>query len=557
MNHSKDKEFREGFTLVEILIAITVMAILAGVASSAFKGIQAGARAQKLQSDVATINSAVRIYIASGGDLSKADTADQVLTKLKSRASAERGRRLTGLSSSLVDQRLSYRMQTEGEAAYEEPRATWNAKDMLFEIAEAGQPGIRSFHFSESAVPATDLVDEDRAGAMLFSKNSGWIWDYQDGQPDVPPGPTAVPLAVASSVPVPPTPAPGYSSAPLGAEAPTTLKLPPYLASLLPPVTGFSAAQFGPGTTAITVTLSDPNPPGVGEIRYQLVPSFGGSGPATPFATYTGPFAVPQLTYPGGFGVLAYVRNTLPEYERSPLVSKYATSNDERGVFGGHLDLDTSTTISRIDRGSTQAHTHDYTGKYDVTYVDFFRILEAKQIEVQEAITNPAQKFKITVVNGDLSPGIRLSIKFLDLDGTTVTFVKGASDYDDYALDDLTVYSLGGAAGTRTLQSLQLQFDEDTILNRSVIPTTTSAVQSNVLGKETTWRNGALTVQLVAVNPDGSDGFTTDLSLTAQGGSHGAASSGLLWEGALFWHWDGASYDSERNLYQPQTPLTN
>lgn len=557
MNHSKDKEFRGGFTLVEILIVITVMAVLAGVASSAFRGIQAGARAQKLESDVAAINSAVRIYIASGGDLSNAGTADQVLSKLKSRASAERGRRLTGLSSSLVDQRLTYRMQTEGEAAYEEPRATWNAKDMLFEIAEAGQAGIHSFHFSESAVPATDLVDEDRAGAMLFSKNSGWIWDYQDGQPDSPPGPTAVPLAVASSVPVPPTPAPGYSSPPMGAKAPATPKLPAYVASLLPPGIGLSAAQFGPGTTTITVTLSDLNPPGVGEIRYQLVPAPGSSGPATPFATYAGPFSVNQSTYPDGFGVLAYVRNILPEYESSPLVSKYATSNDEGGVFGGHLDLDTSTTISPIGGGSTEAHTHDYTGKYDVTYVDFFNILVDKQIEVQEAITNPAQKFKITVVNGELSPGMRLSIKFRDLDGTTVTFVKGVSDYDDYNLGDLTVYSLGSVAGTRTLQSLQLQFDEDTILNGSVIPTNTGAVKSNVLGKENAWRNGALTVQLLAVNADGSDGFTTDLSLSAPGGAQGAASSGLLWEGTLFWHWPGTNYDNEGNQYIPNQPVRN
>ena len=147
---------------------------------------------------------------------------------------------------------------------------------------------------------------------------------------------------------------------------------------------------------------------------------------------------------------------------------------------------------------------------------------------------------------------MRLSITFLDLDGSTKTLVKGASDYDDYAVDELAVYSLGGASGTRALQGLELQFNEDTILEGSVIPTNTGDVKSNVLGKQNEWRNGALTVQLVAINADGSDAFSLDASLTAQGGAHGPATTGLLWEGSLFWHWDGDSYHEEGNRYRPR-----
>ena len=403
MNRSKPERACGGLTSVEALIVISALAVLAGVAGIAFQGIQSTARSEKLRSDVAAINSAVRIYIASGGDLSDASSADTVLLRLKSRASSERGRRLTGLSSSLVDERLTYRMQTEEEAAGDQPRASWNAEDMRFEIAEAGRPGIRGFHFDETAVPDADLIDEDRAGAMLFAKHSGWIWDFQDNPPDARPGPTVVPLNVAAAKQVPPTPLPAFVSAPIGAKGPAPV-LPPHVASLLPPVIEFSAPQFGEGVDSITVNLSDLNPPGAGEIRYELVPSFGGSGPSTAFATYAGPFSVHEATYPDGFGVRAYVRNVLPEYESSPLVSKYAPSAARSGVFGGHLDLDTATTIAEIGRGDNDAHTHDYTGKYNVTHVDFFNILEDKQIEVQEAISDVAQKFKITVVNGDLSP---------------------------------------------------------------------------------------------------------------------------------------------------------
>ena len=68
-------------------------------------------------------------------------------------------------------------------------------------------------------------------------------------------------------------------------------------------------------------------------------------------------------------------------------------------------------------------------------------------------------------------------------------------------------------------------------------------------GKNNEWRNGALTVQAVAVAADGTDGFTTDGSLSS--GGHGAATGGLLWEAALFWHWPGDSYHEEKNHYHP------
>jgi hypothetical protein len=44
------------------------------------------------------------------------------------------------------------------------------------------------------------------------------------------------------------------------------------------------------------------------------------------------------------------------------------------------------------------------------------------------------------------------------------------------------------------------------------------------------------------VNADGTDAFTTDPSLSV-GGVQGVATSGLLWEMTLFWHWDGPCAD--------------
>ncbi len=83
MNSTNQSKVCGGFSLVEALIAIAILAILAGVGTSALQGIQSAAREEKLRIDISDLNSAVRIYIASGGDLSQADTVDKVLTNSK------------------------------------------------------------------------------------------------------------------------------------------------------------------------------------------------------------------------------------------------------------------------------------------------------------------------------------------------------------------------------------------------------------------------------------------------------------------------------------------
>jgi hypothetical protein len=77
---------------------------------------------------------------------------------------------------------------------------------------------------------------------------------------------------------------------------------------------------------------------------------------------------------------------------------------------------------------------------------------------------------------------------------------------------------------------------------REVHPTSTGCVRDNELGPHREWRNGALTLQAVELDEeDASDAFSTDLALSA-GGVHGVATSGLIWESTIFWHWDGPCY---------------
>lgn len=321
---------------------------------------------------------------------------------------------------------------------------------------------------------------------------------------------------------------------------------------LAPPVIVFSVDSFSTDAknliSEIEVTLENPNPEGSSRIFYQLMPVPGELGATTELLPYNGPFTVSQSLYPEGFGIKALAKTEGPSFLDSDFVKRYASNVP--GVFGGHLDLDTANFLSNIDNGSTSAHTHDITGKYNLTSIDAFAIPDTKHFDIDEAITDPSTRFKLIVVNGDLSPGIRISIR--KSNGVSATLSRMDADlYDDTPLGELPIFSLGGVPGTQKLEGLNIEFDQDVIMEASVIPTVTGDVRGNTPGKGGEWRNGSLTVQAVLVNPDGSDAFTTSQSLSA-GGVQGAATSGFLWEVAVYWHWPGPSYDDSGNLYIPR-----
>lgn len=56
-----------GFTIVELLIVIVVIAILASISVVAYNGIQERARFSSMRSDIASINKAIQLYYADNG----------------------------------------------------------------------------------------------------------------------------------------------------------------------------------------------------------------------------------------------------------------------------------------------------------------------------------------------------------------------------------------------------------------------------------------------------------------------------------------------------------
>ena len=217
------------------------------------------------------------------------------------------------------------------------------------------------------------------------------------------------------------------------------------------------------------------------------------------------------------------------------------------GLVGGHIDVDTSNSIAKIGSGDTDGHVHEYDKEHGVTHVDFFDLLTDKLQDIDQVVSN-GKKFKLIVANADLSPGAKIVINSDYVRGDASTYVQ-ASEYDDTAPADLPVYSFNGAAGTVPLSKFSVNFDSDAIELGGIIPTNTGDVKKNTPGLRGEWRNGALTIQAVEVNGSGKDQFTTNTSLSA-GGKQGVATSGLLWEATIFWHWKGDSYHKNPD-YQP------
>ncbi len=63
----KSHKAEQGFTLVELLIVIVVIAILAAIVISTFAGVQARARDTERQTDVKAIASALEVYYTDNG----------------------------------------------------------------------------------------------------------------------------------------------------------------------------------------------------------------------------------------------------------------------------------------------------------------------------------------------------------------------------------------------------------------------------------------------------------------------------------------------------------
>ena len=243
-----------GFSLVEVVVVVAVIGVVASLSCVVLGNIGQSVKDEKLNSDARTLNRAVMAYLSAGGSLDEADSAEKVLAKLRTAASATVSKRLPGLSASFMDPRVSLRMQDEKEAVSGDARVYWNSKNQRFELSFAGDSaGIKEFYLDDRVSGNSGETDE-RSFALVYSENPGWIWDFQDRPfPRPPPGPTVVstdPDAGGGSLP---------GSDPVDPKTPLT-----------PPAFTFEGGEYSIKDFDLPIGLTDPNPSGLSELYYSI-----------------------------------------------------------------------------------------------------------------------------------------------------------------------------------------------------------------------------------------------------------------------------------------------
>jgi len=243
---------------MELLLSIAALSIIATVGIARFDHVSTLTRSAKLRSDAETINRAVIMFKASGGELGGAVTANQVLAKLKTYMSANASKKqINPLTQSFVDHRLVAIVQSDPENMSNQLRAYWNPADQLFEVKESNEPGgVTAFELKEYAT--VGIQSESRhMGSLEFGTETGWIWDYED-RSDQLDGPFYAPTHIPTH--------PSNLPPPVASKAPPSTKT----RLLQPPAFSIPGGNYPANIYPLELELSNPNPPGSSYIAYTI-----------------------------------------------------------------------------------------------------------------------------------------------------------------------------------------------------------------------------------------------------------------------------------------------
>lgn len=164
--------------MIEVLLVIAGVSAIGAVGYVAASNAKSTAEAVKLESDVKSINQAIDLYRANGGQISANSTADAVLAKLKTRADSASAGTTIGLKASFLDTRTEAEWQSSSEATTSQLRAVWDPTAMAFATSTGSTRGIKRFKINNSlaaAAPATESRDPTLEGSA-----SGWVWGHSE-----------------------------------------------------------------------------------------------------------------------------------------------------------------------------------------------------------------------------------------------------------------------------------------------------------------------------------------------------------------------------------------
>ena len=315
---------RRGFTLIELLIVLAAISSVAAMGFMSLSSTQRAAETAKLRQDVAALNTAVRTYLLSGGDLSTATTANAVIARLKTTTHATSRSRIPGLRGSMVDLRLRGVSSSDPSVT----KAAWDPNKQAFVMQQTGT-GFSGFVLDPAAVPTT-LTEETRTPTMAMNSADKWIWAFNEQRAHA-----AGPRTGATAID---TPVVALNDAP----SMTVLQAPDFSK----PGALYNYSAFKPG---LKVSLVDRNAPNSAETYYSIANG--------PWIRWTGT----PLSIPRSFAteVRAYSAPLDPDrYEQSAVNSAvYETiffEGDSSGLFKSPLG--DSGLVSNLPGGATNPH---------------------------------------------------------------------------------------------------------------------------------------------------------------------------------------------------------
>jgi len=353
---------RRAFSLVEMLIAVSLAGIVASIAVVTIANVVSSTKQQKLASDVKAVNRSISAFVASGGDLSDEKTADEVLVALKRHV--QHAGRLPGLGGSKLDSRVTLRMQSPNEARTDAWRAYWNAATRRFELARSGDgPGIEAFELDPD-LGEKDYAADESSSRFLYAAEDEWIWDYTEASPTNPEGTTPVSLAPEPSEPSAPE-TPISSPSPPGGSQP-----------LQPPQFSKLSGDYPILDFDLPLTLTNPNPAGSSRLYYSV--DYGN------WRRYDGAISVPPDA-----NVAAQAIASSATYTNSPRVDhRYAATplpleppdilpdRPEMGLFSGRevsvtLESPNDPAVSTLQYRIAGDPWQDYSGPFSVSRDDY------------------------------------------------------------------------------------------------------------------------------------------------------------------------------------------
>src|SRR6056297_2763335 len=176
-----------GISMIEVLVTIGALGIVATLTTLAVSGVNKKAQHNKLTSDVQTLNSALKLYVNGGGDLSGITDPDAVLAKLKTSLNKEdRARHVGAPSGRMIDNRV---VAVDVPAESWKLRAEYDDVGFRFAVKEAGD-GVE-FALDPNLNELSATVESRTGSAVSYAKDGTWVWDHASTRnPDAPAGPS-------------------------------------------------------------------------------------------------------------------------------------------------------------------------------------------------------------------------------------------------------------------------------------------------------------------------------------------------------------------------------